>query len=104
MAGRDATRSLAEHRVYDYPADMTQSWDDYLDLSQEDRKTVNEWVDYYYQKYPEVGILVKAHDTRKVPEEDIFSKVGSAPNGALYEQLEMVNGADKQGEQNVAGL
>ena len=70
-----------------YPKDFTQSFDDYLDLSVTERETVNGWVEYFYKRYPEVGLLVRVKDDRFVDPEDVFSAPGSQPSGGIMDDL-----------------
>ena len=88
MAGRDITRSLAANTIFDYPKHFTQPFDDYLDMTDGERRTVSDWVDFYYRKYPEVGLLVRVVDDKKTPKEDIFSAPGSPPHGGIFTDLD----------------
>lgn len=87
LARRDATRALAANKVYEYPKDFIQSFDDYLDLTVPEREVVNGWVDFFYKKYPEVGLLVRVKDERFVHPEDIFSEPGAHPSGGIMDDL-----------------
>jgi hypothetical protein len=89
MAGRDVTRPLALGKVFEYPPNFVQSFDDYLDLSQAERSAVNGWVDFFYKKYPEVGIVVRARDERYVDPEDVFSAPGDPPKGGIFSDLKL---------------
>lgn len=93
MAGRDATRSLAAGKVFEQPPGHMQSFDDYLDLSDVERGRVNEWVDFFYSKYPEVGVLVRIKDPRHTFPEDVFSKMGSPPHGGIMDGLHLPGAA-----------
>jgi membrane-associated progesterone receptor component len=59
LAGRDATRSIVLLYEIRMPRSKVQDFDEYDDFTQEQRDSLNEWVDYFYSKYPEVGVLVK---------------------------------------------
>lgn len=87
LAGRDATRSLTANKVFLYPKEFTQTFDDYLDLSVEEREAVNGWVEYFYKRYPEVGLLVRVKDDKFVHEEDVFSEPGTRPSGGIMDNL-----------------
>lgn len=87
LAGRDATRSLAADKLLGYPDSFVQSFDDFLDLTVKEREVVNGWVDYFYQKYSEVGIVVRVRDERYVDPEDIFSNPGDHPRGGILTDL-----------------
>jgi hypothetical protein len=78
-------------KMFEYPPNFTQTFDDYLDLTQDERNTVNSWVDFYYKKYPEVGIVVRAKDERGVNPEDVFSAPGDPPNGGIFTDLKIPN-------------
>lgn len=76
------------NKIYEFPGDFVQSWDDYLDLSDGERKTVNDWVDFYYRKYPEVGLLVRSK-AQAADAEDVFSVPGSPPHAYMDAQMPM---------------
>lgn len=83
LAGRDASRSLATHRIIKIKEEAVQAWDDLNDLSEEERKSLNEWVAFFDQKYPRVGTLMPLHawagsDNEEYPD---------PPRGAILENL-----------------
>lgn len=85
LAGRDATRSIVLLQEIK-PNDQLQEFDDFLDFTPEQRDSLNDWVDYFYSKYPEVGLLVgsKASEPSK---EDVFSRLGDHPSGGFHDNL-----------------
>jgi hypothetical protein len=44
-------------------------------------------VEYFYKRYPEVGLLVRVKDDRYVHPEDIFSEPGAHPSGGIMDNL-----------------
>jgi hypothetical protein len=72
------------NKIFEYPPDHIQSFDDYLDQTVEEREVLNEWVNFYYKKYPEVGLLVRAkEEATRGHDEDVFSEPGSKPHGGI---------------------
>ena len=59
LAGRDATRSIVELYEIRMPKSKVQDFEGYDDFTNEQRNSLNEWIDYFYLKYPEVGVLVE---------------------------------------------
>lgn len=85
LAGRDASRSLATHRILKLKAGRVQTWDDLSDLKEEERKTLNEWTAFFDQKYPRVGTLMPLHawagsDNEEYPD---------PPRGSIVEELNL---------------
>lgn len=85
LAGRDASRSIVFYKELELNAPL-QEFDDYLDFTSEQRDSLNDWVDYFYSKYPEVGLLVSSKEA-KSPKEDTFSKMGDHPMGGFQDNL-----------------
>lgn len=94
LAGRDATRSIVLLQELK-PNASTQQFDDYLDFTSEQRDALNDWVEYFYSKYPEVGLLVSSKEA-KPPKGDIFSRVGDHPSGGFQDHIVFSTGISQQ--------
>jgi membrane-associated progesterone receptor component len=87
LAGRDATRSIILLYEIKMPKSKVQDFDDYEDFTNEQRDSLNDWVDYFYSKYPEVGLLVKIKS--KEP------KYQEIPVGTIEEEMVFSTGLNK---------
>ena len=86
LAGRDASRSLATHRVPKLAKGGVQAWDDLHDLSESERNALNDWVAFFDHKYPRVGTLVQLHAWAGSDNEEITPE---RPKGFLIDHLEI---------------
>lgn len=86
LAGRDASRSLATHRVPKLAKGRVQAWDDLHDLSEAERNALNDWVAFFDNKYPRVGTLVQVHAWAGSDNEEITPE---RPKGFLIDNLEI---------------
>ena len=94
LAGRDATRSIVLLQQIK-PDASVQEFDDYLDFTPEQRDSLNEWVEYFYSKYPEVGVLVKQYSP-KDPEVDKNRRVGEYTYGEIQDHIIFSTGIHQQ--------
>ena len=86
LAGRDASRPLATNIIPKSKPGQLQEWDNLSDLTVEERKTLNEWVGFFDQKYPRVGTLVPLHAWAGSDQED--GKTGEL-RGSLVTNLQI---------------
>jgi membrane-associated progesterone receptor component len=93
FAGRDASRYLATHTI-PKPNLPKEPFDDLNDLSEEERKALNSWVDFFETKYPRVGTLVPVHGwAGSDHEEDPEAIRGAFINS---KELDLINLPDQQ--------
>lgn len=61
---------MAQGRVLEYPADQLQDYDYLLDLTPKERDSLNEWVDFFGNKYETVGTLLHTYLPEAYSEDD----------------------------------
>ena len=76
LAGRDASRALATGELPTFVnANYVQPWDPLTDLTPAQRSELNDWIDFFYAKYGQVGSLVQAVQPEGSDHEDFTGHI-----------------------------
>lgn len=84
LAGRDASPSLSSGRIQKLMSDRLQQFEQLAYYQGPEREALNGWIEFFNQRYPQVGTLVSAHTWAGSDQEE--GKVGII-RGSIVDNL-----------------